>query len=74
MLLKRWSDYAGDGHGGNKELKRLVESVGLDYVRKNFQYTILENYNARVDDDYVRVRESYWKKVLCSRNFGYNDN
>ncbi|MFC2629685.1 MAG: GIY-YIG nuclease family protein, partial [Lancefieldella rimae] len=69
-----WSDYAGDGHGGNKELKRLVESVGLDYVRKNFQYTILENYNARVDDDYVRVRESYWKKVLCSRNFGYNDN
>lgn len=74
MLLKRWSDYAGDGHGDNKELKLLVESVGLDYVRKNFQYTILENYNARVDDKYIGVRESYWKNVLYSRHFGYNDN
>jgi hypothetical protein len=74
MLLARWRTYVINGHGGNQDLKKLVEEQGLDYVKNNFQYTILENFNSKVDDAYVLRRESYWKEVLQSRKFGYNKN
>lgn len=74
MLLARWSAYVHNGHGGNQELVALVADKGLDYIKKNFQYTILENYNSKVDDEYILKRESYWKEVLQSRKFGYNKN
>lgn len=74
MLLQRWSNYVSNGHGGNKELIELVEREGFDYVKKNFQYSILENYNAKVDDYVIRARESWWKETLLSRVWGYNSN
>lgn len=74
MLLQRWSSYAADGHGGNVELRELVKQQGLDYVKENFQYSILENYNARMDDGYILKRESWWKETLCTRTHGYNKN
>ncbi len=74
MLLTRWSNYAENGHGGNVELKKLVSEKGLDYIKQNFQYSILENYNARVDDHVILDRESWWKETLQSRVFGYNNN
>lgn len=74
MLLQRWSSYVGNGHGGNVELKQLVKEKGFDYVKENFQYSILENYNARMDDRYIIRRESWWKNTLCSRTHGYNSN
>lgn len=74
MLLSRWSSYVDNGHGGNKELRQLVDKEGLDYVKQHFQYTILENYNAKVDDHYILGRESWWKEALQSRQFGYNAN
>lgn len=74
MLLQRWSSYAADGHGGNVELRELVNQQGFDYVKDNFQYSILENYNARMDDGYILKRESWWKETLCTRTHGYNKN
>lgn len=74
MLLQRWANYVNNGHGGNKELKELVDQKGFDYVKKYFTYTILENYNSKIDDDFILKRESYWKNVLQSRWFGYNAN
>ncbi len=74
MLLQRWSSYAADGHGGNVELRELVKQQGFDYVKDNFQYSILENYNARMDDEYILKRESWWKETLCTRTHGYNKN
>ncbi len=74
MLLQRWKAYADNGHGGNKELCELVDEKGFDYVKDNFQYSIIENFNARVDDLRILERESYWKKVLRTREFGYNAN
>lgn len=75
MLLQRWSNYIDNGHGGNVELMALVAEKGFDYVKRNFQYSILENYNARVDDEYILRREAYWKRVLMSRKpYGYNAN
>lgn len=74
MLLQRWSNYIFDGHGGNEGLKELVNSKGFDYIKKHFQYSILENYNAKMDDNYVLKRESWWKNTLKSREFGLNKN
>ena len=74
MLLSRWKNYIENGHGGYVGLKELVKEKGFDYIKKNFQYTIIENFNAKVDDHYVLERESYWKEVLRSREFGYNKN
>ena len=74
MLLARWSSYAENGHGGNKELKKIVHDQGLDYIKQYFQYSILENYNAKIDDKVILERESWWKETLQSRLFGYNDN
>ena len=74
MLLQRWSDYIANGHGGNKGLKDVVNSKGFDYVKKYFQYSILENYNAKMDDNYILKREKWWKDTLKSREFGMNEN
>ena len=74
MLLQRWSNYVANGHGGNKGLKEVVLKNGLDYVKDNFQYSILENYNARMDDNYILKREEWWKKTLKSKEFGMNEN
>ena len=74
MLLARWSSYADNGHGGNKGLMALVKKEGFSYIKKYFTYTIIENFNQNTDDEYVLKRESYWKNVLKSREFGYNEN
>ena len=76
MLWSRWSDYIANGHGGNKELIAIVNDTakGFEYIKNNFQYTVLENFNSKVDDSYILQRESWWKKVLYSKEFGYNSN
>ena len=74
MLLSRWENYIKTYHGGNKKIKKIVEKKGKKYVENNFQYSILENYNQKVDDAIVREREIYWKKVLNSVDKGMNDN
>ena len=74
MLLSRWKSYVKNGHGGNKELFELVENNGFDYVKNNFQYSIIENYNAKIDDHVILERESWWKEALKTRQFGYNSN
>lgn len=74
MLLARWGTYVSNGHGGNEGLKELIKEKGFDYIKNNFQYTILENFNASTPDEYVLSRECYWKEVLSSRKHGYNRN
>lgn len=74
MLLQRWTNYVNDGHGGNKLLKSVVDELGFDYVKQNFQYAILENYNARTEKHIILERESWWKETLGSRAFGLNAN
>lgn len=74
MLLSRWKSYIKNGHGGNKELVELVEKQGFEYVKDNFQYSIIENYNAKIDDHVIIERESWWKETLKTRQFGYNSN
>jgi len=70
MLLGRWRDYVKTGHGGNV---RLIE-LTFDYIKKNIKYSILDIYKSTTDDQIIIDRESWWKEVLQSRKFGYNEN
>jgi hypothetical protein len=74
MLLQRWQSYVQNGHGGNIELKAIIDKKGFEYIKNFFQYSILENYNARIDKHIILQRESWWKDTLQSRIFGYNSN
>ena len=74
MLLQRWSNYVDNGHGGNVELRKIVEEKGFEYVQKFFHYSVFENYNAKVDKHIVLSRESWWKETLGTRTFGFNAN
>lgn len=70
MIWGRWKDYIANGNGGNIELK----SFDFEYVQKNFRYSILEIYKSTTDDDAILERESWWKELLMTRQFGYNKN
>jgi len=72
-LWQRWSSYTKTGHGGNRELKAVLKKHGTDYAT-NFHYSLLEVADSRATDEYVLERESFWKDVLASRQFGYNRN
>lgn len=70
MILGRWLAYIKTGHGGNVGLKKL----SFDYIKQNFRYSILDIYKSTTDDQIIIERESWWKEVLHSRKFGYNEN
>ena len=72
-IWQRWSAYARDGHGGNRELKELLKANGANY-RYNFKYSILEVCNMNLGNEYIIGRETYWKEVLQTREFGLNGN
>lgn len=72
-IWQRWTDYSCNGHGGNRDIKNILNEKGEDYSA-NFQYTVLEIADTHASLDDVLQRESYWKKVLCSREHGYNAN
>lgn len=74
MLYDRWKNYVDTCTGGNKELKRVKELKGEDYIKKFFQWTLLEHFNEDTDDSFILDRESYWKLVFNSREQGLNDN
>jgi hypothetical protein len=70
MILGRWRAYVMNGHGGNVGIKKL----SFEYIKQNFRYSILDIYKSTTDDQIIINRESWWKDVLQSRNFGYNEN
>ena len=74
-IWSRWQNYVDCGHGGNRELIKLLSSEGEGYARLNFKFTLLENHLAKVHDETVIHRESYWKEVLLTKGkFGLNLN
>lgn len=72
-IWSRWCTYSANGHGGNCNLKLLLKEHGEDYA-DNFQFGVLEiaDYHASAED--IIERESYWKELLLSRDYGYNAN
>jgi hypothetical protein len=72
-IWQRWNDYANSGHGGNVELKRLSKDVGIKCF-ETFRYSILEIADIHESPEGIRKRESHWKEVLLSKEFGMNLN
>jgi hypothetical protein len=72
-LWQRWSAYADSGHGNNKELIELIRAKGDEYAEK-FQFSIIEVCDINSNPDHVISRESHWKDVLMTREFGLNRN
>jgi len=72
-IWHRWIRYAKDGHGGNKEIKTLLNRKGHKYS-SNFQFSVLEVCDLNANNDYVLSRESHWKNVLLTKEFGLNNN
>ena len=70
MIYGRWSTYIKNGHGGNAELRTL----DFSHIKDNFYYSILDIYKSTTPDEIILKRESWWKKTLQSRAFGYNKN
>lgn len=82
-IYGRWETYIKSGFDKNEQendkypnkgLQEIVKNEGMSYIQNNFHYAILETFTDDVADDYIIQRESYWKKVLCTRKFGYNEN
>lgn len=74
MLLDRWRNYILTGHGYNRELINIIGKNGKEYAMSNFCFSLLENYNSRTDSKLIISREQWWKKVLLTREYGYNKN
>lgn len=72
-IWQRWCQYSFTGHGGNRDLRALLKEKGKDYS-SNFQYTVLEIADTHTSHTKILEREAYWKKVLCSKEHGYNAN
>ena len=68
----RWCTYA-DGHGNTRALEELVSKEGTARAR-SFRFSILEIADVHASADEVLQREAHWKRVLLTRQHGYNRN
>lgn len=75
-IWSRWSSYfSSGGHGGNNLIRKLLseQGKGVEYARKYFVFSLLEQASSRDSEQYILSRESYWKRVLLTRGkFGLN--
>lgn len=72
-IWQRWSNYASTRHGGNKELKALLQHKPKGH-ESNFQFSLLEVCDLSAGDEFIFGRETHWKTVLRTREFGLNAN
>jgi hypothetical protein len=72
-LWHRWKEYATTGHGGNRELRELLQRGGEAYAQ-NLQFSLVEVCDINSNPEDVVLRESHWKDVLMTRTFGLNWN
>jgi hypothetical protein len=70
---QRWSQYVASGHGGNKALRDLLRDTGAESA-DNFRFAVLEIADIHSSEKEIRRRESHWKRVLLTRQHGYNAN
>ena len=68
---ERWSNYTKTAHGGNKEFKSIKEKRGESHFN-NFIFSILEVCDLNLTKEQVIERENHWKRVLLTKEFGYN--
>ena len=67
-ILAKFADVKDSTFDENKNL-----GYGEDY-KYNFKYSILEVCNMNLGNDYIIERETHWKEILLTRQFGLNRN
>lgn len=72
-IWQRWVDYSQTGHGGNKKLRDVLNDEGPGHAN-HFQYSILEIADTHASHEDIIERETFWKNVLLTREYGYNGN
>lgn len=80
----RWCTYLTSGYDKdenesgdypNKRLRDLVRKRGIQYIKQNFQYSLLEIFpKNEMGKSNALTRENYWKEMVDSRYHGYNAN
>jgi hypothetical protein len=73
-IWSRWACYLSTSHGWNDELMKLIREKGDKYAHENFKLSLLEYHNMKTADEKIIERETYWKEVLLSRDYGHNKN
>lgn len=87
-IYGRWRTYLDGGFDENEEesgekfpnaqLKLIAKDKekGIEYIKSNFRYSILETIPNNFAKSDVIKRENYWKEILNTRNksYGYNSN
>ena len=63
---------SGDKYG--YEIIEEIKAKNPNYIIDNFTYSILEILDLRTPDVEVIRRETFWKDVLKSKEFGMNNN
>ncbi|MCK5407604.1 MAG: GIY-YIG nuclease family protein [Candidatus Krumholzibacteria bacterium] len=71
-ILGRWTNYAKTGHGGNNQLKKLMEWDPM--YAENFNFTILRTLSKTLTQAEIIDYERLYKSKLGTRAFGLNSN
>jgi hypothetical protein len=72
-IWQRWCEYSKTGHGGNIKLKPLAEANNGEGAAE-FRFSILEIADPDASYETILQRESHWKQILQTRDFGLNEN
>jgi hypothetical protein len=72
-IWARWSQYVDGKVGGNKQLRDLVGTDGVERA-DCFLFSVLEIADTHTSAEEVLTREGHWKRVLLSREHGHNRN
>lgn len=73
-IARRWGDYFATNTGGNEALRDLRDEEGDEYFKQYFTFTVIEHFGMWLDNEKIRDREKYWKKVFDTIEHGYNRN
>lgn len=65
-IRQRWSAYAGNGHGGNVELRNVDPT--------SFRFSLLRVFDPATPTHQIDVAESHFKYALDTRKHGLNRN
>jgi hypothetical protein len=71
-FLRRWSEYARNGHAGNVSLRQLAAADARH--RQHFQFSILKVFTPSAPAAQVDTAEAHFKRALLTRQFGINLN
>jgi hypothetical protein len=71
-IWQRWCNYAATGHGGNRELKELMDSDPT--YHRNFKFSVLQPLPSNITQREIVETENLYKQKLGSRVHGLNVN